>query len=151
MFINLAVDNLGAAEPRAVDDARVIQPIAVNHVAVLLRTEPFIYEGGEESFVCSKARRKENGVFGAEKLGDSLLELSMNRQSSAQKAYGRHPIPILAQAASSGLFYPRVGCQSQVIVRSQHYDVFTGHADDRALLRLNDRFSLKSLCFFETP
>ena len=56
VFVNLAMNDFGAAQACPVDDAGVIQPIAVNHVAVVFRPELLVDDGCKEAFV-----RRETG------------------------------------------------------------------------------------------
>src|SRR5262249_180533 len=70
MLINFSIDGLRPAQPCAVDDASMIQPVAIDHIPILIRAQPVVHNRCEKPFVCRKTRREENRVFHSEKFRD---------------------------------------------------------------------------------
>ena len=55
MLVDFLIDELGPAEALAVDDARMVQPVAVQDVLVHFHPQFLVDYRREETFVCRKA------------------------------------------------------------------------------------------------
>src|SRR5581483_380282 len=108
MFIDLAIDDLTSAQTRSVDDAGMIEPVAVDDVAIRFRAEFLVRVRGKEALVRCETRGEENRVFGTQKCGNLFLEPSVNRQRAAQKSDGRDAIAELVYPANCSFFDSRV-------------------------------------------
>src|SRR5438046_9887769 len=58
MLIDFPVDDFSPAKPCSVDDAGVIQPVAINHIPVLSGAKLLIDDRRKASFVRRESRRK---------------------------------------------------------------------------------------------
>src|SRR4051812_19419332 len=99
MFVDLPVNDFEAAETSRIDDAGVIEPVAVNHIAIKFAAQLLIDDSGEKSFVCGETGRVKDRVFHPEKFGNLFFQLSMNRLGSAQKPHGRDSMAEFANSA----------------------------------------------------
>ena len=101
-----------AAEPRAVDDARVVQLVGNDEV--------FLGEdGGDGAGVRGEAALKHDSRFGLLELGEPPLELHVNRHRAGDCAHRARADAELLERRQRLLFEPRMRRQPEVVVRRE--------------------------------
>ena len=131
------------AEPDAVDDARVIQRIADDRIAL-------IEQRLEQSAVGVEARGIENRVFHAEVAAQALLELAVHALRSANEAHRRDTVAVAPERIVRGLEHRRVIREPEVIVGAQiDHLAAVGEPDDGSLRRSDDALALQQSCGLE--
>ena len=127
-------ETLRLAEADAVDDRCMIERVADDGV--------FGAKAGfEEAAVGIEARGVEDGVVGAEKVADALLELLVDVLGSADEANRGHPEAMLGERLLRRFDHSRVVGQPEIVVRAEVDDRFSAAFPsdlDRGLLRRND-------------
>ena len=126
---------LGLAEADAVDDGGVVEGVADDGVL-------FGEQGFEHAAVGVEAGGVEDGVLGAEELGDLLLELLMQVLAAADEADRGHTEATGIHALLGGGDKLRVVGQTQVVVGAEVEALLALHHDLGTLGALDDAFML---------
>ncbi len=119
---------LGAREPDAVDDRRVVQRVADDGIVLVEKRL-------EETSVRVEARRVEDGILDPQKRRDLALEGAMRVLGATDEAHARETEAICVERAVGGLDDFRVGGQAKVVVcaKVQNRRRRAAHANRRAL------------------
>src|SRR5262249_21365712 len=123
-----------AAKPDPVDDAGVVELVAVDNVLVAGLSQVARKQGRKERLVCGKGRRMQYCGFTSHKPGDSPLQLEVYGLSAAQKADRRQSIAPFVQPCPGSLFDLRMVCKAEIVVGRQHYDLAAPDLDLPGLL-----------------
>ena len=105
-----------AAEPRAVDDARVVQLVGDDEVV-------FGEDGGDGAGVGGEAALKDDGGFGFLELREPPLELHVNRHGAGDRAHRAGADAELLERGERFLLEPRMRRQPEVVVRREVDDL----------------------------
>ncbi len=92
VFVNLPVYCVSPAQTGAIDDAGVVQPIAIDDVAIEFVAKFLIHDRSEKAFISREAGREQNAIFGSDERGNLLFEFAVDGQRSAQKAHGGYAV-----------------------------------------------------------
>jgi hypothetical protein len=118
----------GLAQPDAVDDRRVIELVGDDRVLL-------VEQRLEEAAVGVEAGAEEDRVVGAEKRGQTLFELAVERLRPADEAHRRHPVAPAFEGLVCGLDHRRMAREAEVVVGAQVEELPSVDADVRALRR----------------
>ena len=105
-----------AAQPRAVDDARVVQLVGNDEVF-------FGEDGGDGAGVRGEAALKHDRRFGFLELREPPLELHVNRHRAGDRAHRAGADAELLDRRERLLLEPRVRRQPEVVVRREIDDL----------------------------
>src|SRR5690606_17811731 len=113
----------------AVDDAGVIEGVADDRVLL-------VEQGLKQSAVGVEARRVQDGVLGAQKTAQPLLELLVNALCAADETHGRHAVAVTVERQSRRFAHGRMIGESEIVVRAEIDDLLSaGHPNDGLLRR----------------
>ena len=112
----------GLAQAHAVDNGRMIQTVRDNGVL-------WPQEGLEQPTIGVKTGRKQDGVIFVQKLGQTLLQLSVNILGAADKADRGHAEALVIHDASRGCDQIGVIRQAKVVIGTKVDDLFVAHGD----------------------
>ena len=131
------------AQTHAVDDGRVVQRIGDD--GILFRQQRF-----EKTTVGVKTSGIEDGVFGAEEIGDDAFQLLVRVLRAADKPHRSHAVTAFVHAVFGGLNKFRVVRQTQVVVRAEVYHILTALYLNARRLRSDDyAFVLIESCILD--
>src|SRR5690242_15861886 len=99
----------GFAQPDAVDHAGVVERIADDGIALI---EQYL----EQPPVGIETGSVEDGVFHVKKRADRPFEVLVDLMRAADKAYGRHPVPMSLEGARRRIDDAGMIGQAEVIV-----------------------------------
>ena len=122
---------LGLTEAYAVDDGGMVQRVADDSV---FRAE----EGLEDPAVSVEAGGVEDGVFGVEVAGDSLLKLLVDVLRTADEADGAHPEAVAVHGGLSGCYQTRMVGETEVVIGAEVDDLLPRADLDVGSLRGRD-------------
>src|SRR3989344_2026251 len=128
--VQVLVDEaLRLAQPDAVDDARVVELIADDRIALPQQRL-------EDSRVRIEARAVQHRVVHGEKSGDFALQLPVRLLGAADEADRGHAVPPALQASSCGPDNRKMSRAPQVVVRAEVEHFTAADADDGLLAAL---------------
>ena len=128
-------------QTHAVDDRRVIE--LVRDDRVLLEDDRL-----KQTLVRVPARAVQDRILGAEKFGDALLELTVNRLRAADEAHRGEPVSVVALRFLRGFNDRRVIGESEVVVGGEHDHLpFSLDFHHRALRRFQRQLALQRARF----
>ena len=129
------------AQADAVDDRRVVERVGEHRVA-------FLQQRLEQAAVGVEAGGVEDGVVGAQKARQRLLQPLVQVLRAADEAHGRQPEAVRAQRLGRRVDHRRIAGQSQVVVGAEveHFRVRShlarSYPDGHALRRGDDALVL---------
>ena len=135
---------LGLAQADAVDDRGVVEGVGDDRVLLG-------QEGLEQATVGVEAGAVEDRVFGAEELGQGVLELLVLVEGAADEAHARHAIAALVEGVAGGGDGVGVTGEAEVIVGAEVEDLgfVTDDGDLGALGGVDDALVLVEAGFFD--
>ncbi len=122
---------LGLAQAHTIDDGSMVE--RVGNDGVVLAQQRF-----EQAAVGIEAGRVEDGVFGAEELGDAAFQLLVQVLGAADEAYRGHAEAVAVQRVLGGLDDVRVVGQAQIVVGTEVQHAAAIGQGDLGRLRTGD-------------
>ena len=108
MRVDLPVRGFRAAQPLAVDDACMVEPVGIDSIPVRCFSHRIVGDGREKRLVGRPARREQDGIFGPQELRNLLFQRQVDTLRPANESNRRDAVAIVLDAADSGLADSRV-------------------------------------------